>query len=136
MTCVDEWDLLGLPDSWEGWTAGAGAVGLAVRALLWYWRQRRHRTTATRRFFAWVARRVNVEILLALLTIKYQTAQARIDQLEAAMRDAGVAVPTDSASPGGERSSYDLPESTLARSRTTGTGPSATTPGPPVSGPR
>lgn len=107
----------------------AGAAGIGARFALWYWKRRSAKPPPKMRFFAWAASIIEAKTLLALMTIKYRTAMARIETLENQMREAGI--PIDSASPGGDAPSYGLPESTLLRSRTSGTKPSATTSPPP-----
>ncbi len=75
---------------------------------------------------------MEAETLLAIMTIKYRTATARIAHLEAQMKDAGIPTEAGSSTGASGGSSFDLPESTLLRSRPPTTTRSGSTSKPPA----
>lgn len=111
-----------LPDTWTDRGAVAGVFGIGLRFAVWYWHKRSAKKlpTTTAPIFGWIARRLESETLLALMTIKYQTEVAKVKTLQNRMEEAGISIPTSFDSPGGEKSSYDLPGSTLVHTKTSG----------------
>lgn len=115
-------------DSWPERGGAAGAGLTVLRYAAWYWRRRRG-TAGTAPIFGWLARRALTESLLVVATIRLKTAQAKIARLEAEI--AGMRSDSD----GSAASGYDLPESSLTRSKPPTDPPSASTSAKPGAGP-
>lgn len=123
----------GMLDTWQERGGATAAAGIGLRFALWYWKRRSPIPPKATPFFGFIARRLEAETLLALMTLKYRTMAARVETLETQMRGAGLQI--DSSSPDGAASSSDLPASTLRRSQPNGNEPSASTPSSPASTP-
>jgi hypothetical protein len=100
------WERIGLPSG----------VGLTLRLGWWLLQRRRGKATGAP-LIDWIARRMVVETALYLKEIELKVEQAENRRLRELMRDAGIPSGSDASAD----SSFDLPESTLVRSkRTTG----------------
>lgn len=120
-------------DLFDSWLERGGAVGAAITAArigFWLWRRKAGAPTP---FFGWLGRRIVVESLLITMTIRYKTAEAKVQRLEQEIEAAGIR--TGSGSDPSAGRSFDLPGSTLVRSRPPTSKPSPSTSAKPGSDP-
>lgn len=99
-----------LLDSWIE-RSGTGFVAYTVVRCGWWLWQRHQGKPASAPLIGWLARRSAVETLLVLTTIRLRTAQAKIDRLEAEIKEAGIRL--DDSGDGG----FGWPDLTPTRSK-------------------
>jgi hypothetical protein len=110
-------------DTWPERLGAGGGLTLALRIGFWLWKRR---TGKLPPIIGGLARIAAAESLLQLKSIRLDTALATIARLEAEIEAAGIRH-RDSNSDASGAGSFDLPESTLLRSRTRSGRPSAST---------